>query len=610
MSTIHTIRTETEVPITLTLSKSGPVTGATAVYSVRDGDVEDSWLDFNDMTFKAAGWTTLQSALTESTIQDGLYTANPGLDLTAITNLSANTKHLIVVYEVTAPALVASTTMDMIFIDDTETNLTADHGAGSWQQSVVTGAALNTVANSDSVVTIGNVVSGTYLDSQLLDDIYWQIADVGGQIDMYYEFLIPSDGVPSTVSFDGRVSGSGDDLDVLAYNWGDTQWEQIGTLEGKNSPSDELSTYNMFAQHIGTGGDLGKVRVRFYTAAGLTNANFYTDQIILGYAIVNRSVGYADGAIWIDTIDGVDGSTVFINGVADNPVKTWANALSLSAALKIKRFRVAGGSSLILTGNSDNFHIIGIEYDLDLNGQSIANAFVEGATVHGTGAGLDARFRACRLLALSLTRCVFNTCGLTDVLTLLSAGPYVFDNCLSAVAGTGSPVIDFGAAADTQLNLRHYSGGVEVRNMGTAGDDAMSLEGHGQIIIAASCTGGVIAIRGHFTVTDNAGGAMTLSDDARYEVNQITAAIWGISEVQLAAAGETGELLLFGNTLRSSIDFSGNDLLGWQLVVYDRNGTEISRANLYDHAFARIPASKTVLDFIASKDTIARVTKI
>lgn len=116
---IRVPRTETEVPINLTVTQggSGPVSGATALYAIRDGDTPDSWLDFNDSTFKTAGWTTRQASLTGSGTQAGLYTAVPGLDLTAITNLPAATDHLIVEYEVTAPAAVAGIASDIVLLD-------------------------------------------------------------------------------------------------------------------------------------------------------------------------------------------------------------------------------------------------------------------------------------------------------------------------------------------------------------------------------------------------------------------------------------------------------------------------------------------------------------
>ena len=61
--------------------------------------------------------------------------------------------------------------------------------------------------------------------------------------------------------------------------------------------------------------------------------------------------------------------------------------------------------------------------------------------------------------------------------------------------------------------MRHYSGGVEILNMGQNGTDNMSLEGNGQLRINANCAGGTIALRGNFKVTDNSGGAVTIVRD-------------------------------------------------------------------------------------------------
>lgn len=75
--------------------------------------------------------------------------------------------------------------------------------------------------------------------------------------------------------------------------------------------------------------------------------------------------------------------------------------------------------------------------------------------------------------------------------------------------GTATPVLDFGAAVgNTNVNMRHYSGGIEIQNMGAAGTDTMSLEGHGQHVLNANCTGGTLAVRGHFKKTDNSGSAV------------------------------------------------------------------------------------------------------
>ena len=404
---------------------------------------------------------------------------------------------------------------------DVDALLTTSHGLGSWQQSIAFGAALHQVANSNSLVTVGTVASGTFASTALLDGIYWRIQDDGGELDMYFEFLISADGVPTAISHIGRIQGSGDDLDVFAFNWGST-WEHISVLVGANPPNDLVETFALFPQHVGTGANLSKVRVRFYQPSGLVSANFYSDQVVLSYIVLNRSVGYADGGIWVDTNNGSPGAVQFINGVADNPVDNWADALTLSAILGMRRFHIAGGSSITLTASSDNYQIIGNEYVLDLNGKSIAGAFIEGANITGTSAGLNARLVDCLLGTVSLTQCTLVRCGVSTIITLLTAGTYLFEGCWSAVAGVSTPTLDFGAAlGDTNLNLRHWSGGWEILNMGRLGTDKMSLEGDGQLIVNANCVGGTIAIRGAFTRTDNASGAVTFSEDARIDMQQI-----------------------------------------------------------------------------------------
>lgn len=524
MSAITTERTASGVDLTLT--DPAATAGLTAVVAIRDGDDPTSYLDFSDDTFKTSGWTTKQAAMTD--LGGGHY--NVALDLSAMTNLPATTDQLVAEYATSGA--VTSAAHDTIqitesFLDvpaDVDLLLTDTHGGGSWQSAIATGGALNAVPNSDSTITIGAAVGGsTYENAKILDGVYWQIEDVGGALDMYNEFLIAADGVPVSVSLSGHLNSGNDDLDVYAYNWSGSVWEQIGTLEGKAGGQDDLATYTLFAQHVGLGSDLGKVRVRFFAASGLTSADLRIDQIVLSYAVINRSVGYADGAIWVDTIDGAAGAVPFINGTADSRVSNWADALLLSAALSIKRFHIIGGSTITLTGNSDAYFLTGSEWTLNLNGQSIAMATIVGAHVSGTSAGLNARFLDCLIGAVSLTPCGMGRCALTSSMALLSAGTYLLEGCFSGVAGSGTPTVDFGSSTlSTALNMRHYSGGIEIQNMGQAGTDTMSLEGDGQLVLAASCIGGAISCRGNFPVTDNAGGAVTLSDDARFTKSDTT----------------------------------------------------------------------------------------
>jgi hypothetical protein len=410
-----------------------------------------------------------------------------------------------------------------------------DAVAPSQQQQLdviaLTGAAINQTVES-AVVGVGTP-TGVVANTVALDGVYYQVATVANEIDFYFQFDIGADGVPVSVSLHGRLHETppqDNEIVVYAYNWGGAVWDQVGTIDGvQNSiAADDLtSSFTLFTSHVGTGVNLGKVRVRF--ADNLLDAagELFVDQIFTSYAVVNRSVGYALGSIWVDTNASNTNTTSFIDGVADNPVSTWVAALTLSANLNITSFHFAGGSSITLTGNSDAYQFLGDSWVLALGGQSISGAFIHGANVSGLAIGATKPvFENCELNVVTLPGMIARACGIAGIFTCSVAGDYFFDNCYSLIAGIATPVIDFGGVvANTNVNFRDYSGGIEVQNLNTLGSDTMSLEGFGQLIINANCVGGVVAIRGHFTVTDNAGGVVTLSDDARYDLDQVGVAV-------------------------------------------------------------------------------------
>lgn len=241
---------------------------------------------------------------------------------------------------------------------------------------------------------------------------------------------------------------------------------------------------------------------------------------------IQENLGYENGAVWIDTIDGTSGTEEFENGTVGNKVDNIEDAVDIatSALLNLKRFEVAALSDMTFTEDMSGFEFNGFDYDINFNGQNADSLIVQGASVSGTltSSGAPGLLR-CRLVTgVTLPSGGYQGCTLPGDITL-SGVFYIFDNCLSAVAGTNAPSISLANAGSTAVNFRRYSGGIEIKSM-KAGD-TMTLEGDGQLIINADCTGGLVAIRGNFTVTDNASGAVTLSDDARFDVDQINAEV-------------------------------------------------------------------------------------
>jgi len=98
--TITANRQDTIVPIDIAINdSSGGVAGLTVAMAVRDATTTDMYLDFNDVTFKNAGWGNRTTALTDLTT--GVYVLNGGLNVSTWANLNANRLAVSLEFEVT-----------------------------------------------------------------------------------------------------------------------------------------------------------------------------------------------------------------------------------------------------------------------------------------------------------------------------------------------------------------------------------------------------------------------------------------------------------------------------------------------------------------------------
>ncbi len=237
---------------------------------------------------------------------------------------------------------------------------------------------------------------------------------------------------------------------------------------------------------------------------------------------------YEGGAVWYDDVNGTAGAVDYENGTVQVPTTEEASVTTLMASLGYTIIHCVPGSTYVLEAAYLNKLFIGENWTLDLNGQSVIGCVFVGATVSGVAAGVGTtqKFINCIVGATSIIKGThFLGCGLSGNHTLVEAGDVYYDNCRSAVAGTGSVTFDFGAALNSSsLNVRHHSGGWTVENMGAGtGTYNASFEGDGQIVWAASCSATSNAsIRGSWKITDNASGAVTETlDDNQTSVDAI-----------------------------------------------------------------------------------------
>ncbi len=415
------------------------------------------------------------------------------------------------------------------------------------------GAAVHTPASSYTLTT-GVQSANTVADTEELNQTRHTHTDADNEMDLYYEFIVGS-GIPEEVTVTGYLTGKNDNLEVLGYDWVSETWKQIGTLEGKAQSTDEVNAYAMFVNMVGSGTDEGKVRVRFTDGAfTLSTATLAIDQIFVSFSVGVE--GYAGGAIFIDTTITNTNTVVGIDGTARNPVSTIAAANTLSASTNLNKFEVAPGSSITFAASQENQVFRGDNWTLALGGRSISGSHIIGANVTGICTGAShPRFEHCHFGAVTLPPSDNEGCVLEGTVTAGSAGDFFFERCQSGVAGILTPIFDFGSGLGaSDVNFRDYSGGIEIKNMGrNAGNYNMSLEGNGQLIIASDCSAtSTIAIRGNFTITDNAAGAVTLSNEAMFDHNAIIDSILEDTETTIPAAESITDAKI--DTLQDDMD--------------------------------------------------------
>lgn len=232
--------------------------------------------------------------------------------------------------------------------------------------------------------------------------------------------------------------------------------------------------------------------------------------------------GYEGGAVWIDTVNGATGTTDFEFGTVEQPVKTLAEAVTIATSLSLTHFHIGSGSSIQLVSNHDDEFFVGHGWTLDLNGQSVDNTGFDGCAVSGTFLG-HPEFGHCGINAITGPGADMDDCHLNSTLTANASGDWNIHHCFTGVAGSGTPIFDFGTdvASSSNVIFSDYHNGIEFRNFNNQGTDLLSISGIGQVIYAASCSG-TVNQRGLWKVT-NTGGVTITADDINTDVMAILA---------------------------------------------------------------------------------------
>jgi len=455
-----------------------------------------------------------------------------------------------------------------------------------------TGSAINkpVIADNASSPILGvssvGTPTNTFSAAVALDGVLHSIAHVGNAIDWIYGFNVGTTGVPTGITVTGYVNGINDEMIVEGRDYGSNTWVQIGTWDGQATTTILPHPFAMFTTMVDINGDVN-IRLRNTGQSALFAMN--VDQIFVSHSVVTAATGYEGGAVWVDTINGVAGTVDDVNGVAERPSLSLADAITIAASKGFTKFQIVQGSSITLSQTFNNYLFDGHGWTLDLNGQDIAGTHFFGAATTGTGTGANPGFHDCEINSISIGTHHFEACSIAGDITVTAAGDIIWDQCYSGVAGLGTPSIDVGGAVgDTSFSNRHYSGGLELKNMGASGTDNVSLEGVGQYILNANCTGGTLAVRGSFKKTDNSGGAVMINDDANayspvLRTGKIQAATLNTVTLDANASVVDGRydpsiIEIVGGDTRAILEYDGTT----KIAILDRNFKTIPTGDVDD----------------------------
>ena len=395
---------------------------------------------------------------------------------TAVTISSTSAKPEVDMYSVSDDATAAdnieATYDGSGYADDNAPATQAQVGALS------TGSAAISVEAESYTLTDGVQSANAYTDTDTVDGV--EHTHTGAtSMELYYQFDVGGNGTSVEAEITGRLTGNNDDLGVYAYDWDGASWDQIGTLEGQNGSTNITESYNLLVRHTGTGANLGKVRIRFYAASGLTSATLYIDQIFTSYAVVTQSVGYSNGSVWIDTVDGASGTTSFFNGVADNPSDNLADAITIAGNVGLSTFELSPDSSIVFIGSHSGEHWKGTGWTCTLGGQDLSKTHITHAKVYGacTSPTGEVHIHDSHLEDVGFGGDThLSNCNIEGTLTLSAIGNYILENCKSETAGGTAPIIDFGAAiGTTTMTIRDYNGDLTISNLESG--DILCIDG-------------------------------------------------------------------------------------------------------------------------------------
>ena len=396
--------------------------------------------------------------------------------------------------------------------------------------------------NATGFVLTTGIETLTYTSTTAADGVLHEIAPSGGNTDGYYTTTLPGNSAVTSVRWTGYAQGNADTVELQFYDWVAVGYVTEKTLVGSNGATlteEEIPAVNSY---VGTGANVGEVRFRILST---TSTNIATDRLIFSYTTVAAESGFENGRVWVDTIGGVAGTASGI-GIATNPVLTIGDAITIAANNNLRQFAFPSDSTLIPTGDFNDYSVYGVRYGTTLGGHDYSGSLLsQSSPVEGiaTTATLDPLVMLeCLIGTMTCDNAYFMDSVFTDTYTFGTSGivsPLVsMIECKSGIPGAGSPVFTKTPGATLSWAVRGWKGSMTVN--GLEAGDVVTIGGTELGAITLNGADAAVEIRGIAkTIVDNLTGSPTVNLDGVVVASDVADILVDTAEIGTAGAGLT-----------------------------------------------------------------------
>jgi hypothetical protein len=472
---------------------------------------------------------------------------------------------------------------------------------------IVSAFAAETFSSTDTIVSSikGESIEGvettnTFASTVSEDGVYHVIDDDGANnFTISYRVEVGGGRRATEAVFQGFLTGSNDNAFIQAYDFVGSAWETRALLTGQNGSVNQTITISLLARNTGTSApDLGVVFLRITddTGRGSSNPTLNVDSFLVEAVGIGQTAGYQNGRIALDTNNGTAGAEAFVNGVADNPCLTLADAKALSTSVGISDFHIINGSSITLAESTANESYFGDNWTLALGGRDVDGAYFQGAHVTGVGiSATEVHYEGCDVGTMSAQIGHFDFCAFSGTVTQTLAGDYEYHNCYSNIAGAGAPTFTKTAGQAITAAWRNWMDSITIS--GLQSGDTITINGRlGTVTLNGADAS--VEIRGSYkSIVNNLTGSPTVNIDGAWKGSDIADTLTDTDELQADdVPGLIGALNDFDVTAQLAESYAANGVAPtaaqlWfavhqMLMQFGISGTSITVRKLDDAATA------------------------